>query len=109
MHTAMKKTVGIHQLVEGLKAIDDDDFTCDNVYSFLGENPVDVDSITKYFHWSNENYTRNLVYRDDRFEVMVICWEKGVASRVRSFGPKMLDDGAGRQAERPEFCGRGDG
>ena len=82
MQTAVKKTVGIHQLVDGLKAISDADFSCKNVYSFLGENPVDIDSITKYYHWSSENYTRNLVYKDKRFEVMVICWEKGVASRV---------------------------
>ncbi|MFM9903036.1 MAG: cysteine dioxygenase [Pyrinomonadaceae bacterium] len=76
--------VQIDTLISGLKNISDDDFTCNNVYEFLGENPVDVDSITKYFHWSNDFYTRNLVYKDERFEVMTICWEKGQVSRVHN-------------------------
>ena len=52
------------------------------MFEYLGQNPVDVDSIIKYFHWSPEYYTRNLIYKDDRFEVMAICWEKGQISRV---------------------------
>ena len=80
---AMQK-VSIQNVIDGLTTISDDDFTCDNVYGFLGDNPIDVDSITKYFHWNLEFYTRNLVYKDDRFEMMVICWEKGQVSRVHN-------------------------
>jgi len=76
--------IGIDKIIDGLKVISDDDFTCDNVYQFLGENPVDVDSITKYFHWRPEFYTRNLIYKDDRFEMMAICWERGQASVVHN-------------------------
>jgi cysteine dioxygenase len=76
--------VKVDTLISGLTSIPDDDFTCDNVYEFLGENPVEVDSITRYFHWSPDCYTRNLIYKDDRFEMMAICWEKGVASRVHN-------------------------
>ncbi len=76
--------VNIEELINGLKAIPDEGFTCDGVYDFLGDNPVSVDSITKYFHWSPDFYTRNLVYKDERFEVMVICWDKGQVSRVHN-------------------------
>ena len=76
--------VSIQNVIDGLNTISDGDFTCDNVYGFLGDNPIDVDSITKYFHWNPEFYTRNLVYKDDRFEMMVICWEKGQVSRVHN-------------------------
>jgi cysteine dioxygenase len=71
-------------LVEGICTISDDDFTCDNVYQFLADNPVEVDSIVKYFYWSPNNYTRNLIYKDSRFEMMAICWEKGQVSRVHN-------------------------
>lgn len=71
-------------MVDGLNSISEDDFTCDNVYNYLGETPVAVDSITKYFHWSPNFYTRNLIYKNDRFEVMAICWEKGQVSRVHN-------------------------
>jgi cysteine dioxygenase len=74
----------ISTLVDGLTAIPDDQFTCDNVYQFLGETPVDVDSISKYFHWSSNFYTRNLIHKNDRFEVMAICWEKGQVSRIHN-------------------------
>lgn len=75
-------TVSIDHLIHGLQTITDAEFTCDNVYQFLGENPIDIDSITRYFFWRSDHYTRNLIYKDDRFELMAVCWEKGQASVV---------------------------
>jgi cysteine dioxygenase len=74
----------IHDLIAGLREIPDVDFSCENVYEFLSENPIEVDSITKYLFWSDECYTRNLIYTDPRFEVMAICWELGQVSRVHN-------------------------
>lgn len=76
--------VKVDKLIDGLKAISDDEFTCDNVYSFLGDNPVEVDSISRYFFWNSEHYTRNLIYKDERFEMMAICWESGQVSQVHN-------------------------
>jgi len=76
--------VPIFALIDGLKAIPDEEFVTDNVYEFLASNPVAVDSLEKYFYWSPEFYTRNLIYKDDRFEMMAICWEKGQASTVHN-------------------------
>jgi len=78
------KKVGIENLIEGLCSLPDAEFTCDNVYRFLGENPVDVDTISRYFFWSRNCYTRNLIYKDARFELMAICWDKGQVSRVHN-------------------------
>ncbi len=76
--------VKIDTLIEGLRAIPDESFVCGTVYDYLSRNPVAVDSIEKYYFWHPHNYTRNLVYKDDRFELMVICWDRGVASRVHN-------------------------
>lgn len=76
--------VSIHHLVEGLTRIPDAEFECDNVYTYLSENPVDIDSVQKYIHWSPKFYTRNLIYKDDRFEMMAVCWEKGQVSRIHN-------------------------
>lgn len=76
--------ISIDQLVEGLCKIPDGSFVCDHVYDYLGRSPVDVGSIEKYFFWSSEFYTRNLIYKDERFEMMAICWERGQASRVHN-------------------------
>ena len=83
------KTVKVETLIEGLCAIPDAEFTCDNVYRFLAENPVDVDSIVKYFHWSDKSYTRNLIFKNERFEMMAICWNKGQVSRIHNHANQM--------------------
>lgn len=74
----------IHTLIDGLREISDEMFVCEPVYDYLSEHPVDVDSIQKYIHWSSLFYTRNLIYKDDRFEMMAICWDKGQVSRVHN-------------------------
>jgi cysteine dioxygenase len=78
------KKVTVENLISGLCEIDDAGFSCENVYEFLSRNPVNVDSIDRYFFWSGDCYTRNLIYKDERFEMMAICWEKGQASRVHN-------------------------
>lgn len=76
--------VSVQELVQGLTAIPDDQFVCEPVYEFLSANPVDVESIQKYLHWSPHFYTRNLIYKDERFEMMAICWDVGQVSRVHN-------------------------
>jgi len=83
------KTVKIESLIEGLREIPDENFRCDNVYRFLAENPVDVDTIAPFFFWSENSYTRNLIYKDERFELMAVCWEKGQASRIHNHADQM--------------------
>ena len=78
------KTVKVENLIEGLCQISDADFTCDNVCQFLAENPVDVDSVVPFFFWSKNFYTRNLIYKDERFELMTLCWESGQVSRIHN-------------------------
>jgi len=74
--------IPINNLVEELREIPDEEFVCENVYDLLSRRPVEFDSLQKYVFWSDNFYTRNLVYKDDRFEMMAVCWEKGQASRV---------------------------
>lgn len=81
--------VHIEQLVKGLREIPDETFRCEPVYEFLAENPVEFDSVQKFLFWSPNYYTRNLIYKDPRFEVMAICWEKGQVSRIHDHWDQM--------------------
>ncbi|HSK74704.1 MAG TPA: cysteine dioxygenase family protein [Pyrinomonadaceae bacterium] len=83
------KTVKIENLIEGLREIPDEQFKCEKVYQFLSENPVEVDSISPYFFWSDKFYTRNLIYKDERFELMAVCWERGQVSRIHNHAEQM--------------------
>lgn len=76
--------IDVHSLINGLREISDSDFACQNVYEYLGANPVIVDSIEPYLNWSDKCYTRNLIYKDERFEMMAICWEVGQVSRIHN-------------------------
>ena len=76
--------VSIDQLVHGLREMSDEMFVCEPVYDFLNRHPIETDSIQKYLFWSPNFYTRNLIYKDDRFEMMAICWEPGQVSRVHN-------------------------
>lgn len=83
------KTVKIENLITGLREIPDEKFKCDHIYKFLAENPVDVDSISPFFFWSEKFYTRNLIYKDARFEMMTLCWDKGQVSRIHNHADQM--------------------
>ena len=83
------KAVKIENLIEGLREIPDEQFKCDNVYQFLAENPVDARSIAPYFFWSKKFYTRNLIYKDERFELMAVCWESGQESKIHNHADQM--------------------
>jgi cysteine dioxygenase len=76
--------LNVLELAEGLRKIPDESFDCQYVYDFLADSPVDVDSVSKYCFWSRDFYTRNLIYKDQRFEMMAVCWEPGQASRVHN-------------------------
>lgn len=81
--------VSIEKLIEGLREIPDSEFHCDPVYRYLSENPVEISTIEPYFNWSSNFYTRNLVYKDARFELMVVCWEQGQVSRIHNHADQM--------------------
>lgn len=74
----------IHKFVEGLSRFRESDFTIINVHQFLQENPVVPESLQPFLHFSSSHYTRNLVYRSELFELMVICWDIGQRSRVHN-------------------------
>ncbi|XXF78150.1 cysteine dioxygenase family protein [Myxococcaceae bacterium GXIMD 01537] len=43
-------------------------------------------TLRPYLHFRRRRYTRNLVYRDARVEVLVLCWDGGVASPIHEHG-----------------------
>ncbi len=76
--------VKIEKIIKELCEIPETEFTCENVYQFLGKNPIEIDSISPFFFWSDKFYTRNLIYKDEQFEMMAICWNKGQVSKIHN-------------------------
>ncbi len=70
--------------VAGLAAIPDRNFTLEKVQDYILRHAVRPETLEEYCFFSKGNYTRNLIFKNDVFECMTICWEIGQASRVHN-------------------------
>src|SRR5258708_39960544 len=70
--------------VKGLAAIPARDFTLENVQDYIIRHSARPETLDKYCYFSKGNYTRNLIFKNEVFECMTICWEIGQASRIHN-------------------------
>ena len=47
------------------------------VTAFLNQARVQPDALRPYLHWEPAHYTRNLIARRERFELLALCWGVG--------------------------------
>ena len=74
----------IQDLVGRLCGIPAASFTRDQVLQEIGRTVLDPDSLRSYLYFRRSHYTRNLIHRDDLFEVVAIGWEPGQASAIHN-------------------------
>ena len=74
----------ISDWVKSLSEIAVADFTLETVHQYLLTHPIQPESLSKYCYFSKGNYTRNLIFKNELFEVMTVCWEVGQASRIHN-------------------------
>ena len=77
------RTIAVDQFVAGLCAIPEEEFG-GAVYDYVKSHPVDERSLRPYLFYNANNYTRNLVFKNDLFELLTICWETGQASPIHN-------------------------
>ena len=76
--------LAISDWVKNLAGIPEREFSLANVHDYLRTYPIDAASLAKYCFFSKGNYTRNLIFKNDLFECMTVCWEVGQASRIHN-------------------------
>src|SRR3712207_6579163 len=76
------QTLKIDKFLNRLREIPESRFCVGNVYDFLRENPVCKDSLSPYVFFSRNFYTRNLIFKNELFEMMAVCWDVGQASLI---------------------------
>jgi len=54
--------------------------------SILKEFCSDSSLFNDYQSWSQKKYTRNCIYHDDSFELILLCWEKGQETSIHCHG-----------------------
>ena len=67
----MNKITTIKQLLHQLSESSDEQLK--SIYKFL---KIPTEEFTPYLHFSKEYYTRNCIVKTDRYELILICWEK---------------------------------
>lgn len=82
MTEARRAQVDVDEFVRGLKALPE--FTAQAVFDYIKTHPVRAESLRPYLLFSPASYTRNLIFKDERFELLAIGWEGGQASRVHN-------------------------
>ena len=80
----MAEMLDIADWVEQLAAIPAREFTLERVHSFVRAHAVRPETLDPYLFFSRGNYTRNLIFKNDLFEAMTICWDVGQVSRVHN-------------------------
>src|SRR5213594_3927636 len=76
--------IPIDQFVVKLCAIREGDFTVKNVYDYVRSHAVDEQSLQRYLFFSQNHYTRNLIFKNACFELLAICWDVGQFSRIHN-------------------------
>jgi cysteine dioxygenase len=70
--------------IEGLCRLKADTITKSRVAEFVATAHIQAEALSAYIFWRENGYTRNLIYRDDWFEIMVICWGPGQKTPVHT-------------------------
>jgi len=79
---AETRLVGIDEFVKGLAGLPG--IAPATVNPFLAANRVRPDTLRPYTFFSAASYTRNLIFKNDLFELIAIGWEIGQASRIHN-------------------------
>ena len=64
----------VYDLISALKSFAREDFPIDKVSNYLKSLPLNDKSLKKYIFFKKEFYTRNLIHKENNFEILAICW-----------------------------------
>jgi len=72
----------LRELIAMLNKIPQRDRTPDKIRSLVMRTHISESEIEKCLVFSNEGYARNLFYKSEDFEILVMCWKSGQKSPI---------------------------
>tara|TARA_B100001250_G_scaffold123945_1_gene105329 strand:+ start:587 stop:1105 length:519 start_codon:yes stop_codon:yes gene_type:complete len=63
--------------IKSLKSCAERDFPINEVSALILNSQFSNKLLNKYSHFNKKIYTRNMIYKDSTFEVLLICWSAG--------------------------------
>jgi cysteine dioxygenase len=80
----MKRVVSVAGLVDELKKTEGAPITSDRIAQVMTDVAIDEKSLRPYVRFADDHYTRNLVHRDQHFDIMVLCWSPGQGTPIHT-------------------------
>ncbi|HVT42800.1 MAG TPA: cysteine dioxygenase family protein [Thermoanaerobaculia bacterium] len=69
--------VPISEFAAGLETISTGLITKQGLYDYLTTYEIEPDDLKRLEHWEPDRHTRNLILRNPKLELMLICWNVG--------------------------------
>jgi cysteine dioxygenase len=76
--------VAVERVVETLRRVPPPQFGPQEICARLRGLLLDPRTLAPYLHFAPRRYTRNLIYRDELFELLALCWEPHTASPIHN-------------------------
>lgn len=74
----------VEDFIQGLKALENGVITQAGVRDYMESARLSVEALRPYLFFNDHYYTRNLIYRDQLFDVMAICWKHGQKTAIHT-------------------------
>jgi len=74
----------IGDFIASLRELEKEPITTARVSTFLAATRPSAGALAPYTLWCSERYARNLIYRDQFFEVLALCWLPGQQTPVHT-------------------------
>ena len=74
----------VEDFVEGLKGFERELITTDLLRRYVDAVRLSPEALKPFTFFRDETYTRNLIFKDDLFEVMAICWKHGQKTTIHT-------------------------
>src|SRR5664279_2475996 len=81
--------LSVHEWLEGIAVIPMADFTRDNVRRYMSLNAIHRSTLQPYVFFSSKRYARNLIFKNEVFECVAMCWDIGQASSIHDHNDKL--------------------
>ena len=67
--------VAVEGIVETLREVPPPRFQPGHISALLHDLTIRPETLQRVLHFAPGRYTRNLIYRDDLFELLALCWD----------------------------------
>jgi len=76
--------IGVPHIVETLKGVPPPRFAPGEICGLMQGLRIDGATLRPFLHFLPRRYTRNLIFRNDLFELIALCWDGHTASPIHN-------------------------